>query len=61
MAIRTAEKLLLEIHPQTAAAEQRVRVLECYILLNTRQKSNIEKALETFMSMATTNVSSCSP
>ena len=57
IAIKTAEKLLLEVRPQTAAAELKVRVLECYILLHSRQKSSIEKALEKLMVMASTNVS----
>ena len=56
MAVRTAEKLLKEVCPQSSQAEQKVRVLENYILLATKSKLNIEKALERFMDMASSEV-----
>ena len=57
MAVKTAEKLLLEIHPRTADIQLKIQVLECNLLLSTRNKQNIEKALETFMELAMTYVS----
>lgn len=43
--MRTAEKLLGEIKPQTAGGHVQLRILESYCLLATKQKANIEKAL----------------
>lgn len=52
MAVKTAEKLLKEVHPRSPQSEQRVVVLENYILLATKNKQNVERALERFMGMA---------
>ena len=54
--MRTAEKLLKEIRPRTAKAEQKIRVLENYILLATKSKPNVERALERFADMASSEV-----
>lgn len=59
MAVRTAEKLLKEVRPQSALSEHKVCVLENYILLATKSKPNVEKALEKFMDMASSEVSLC--
>ena len=56
IAIKTAEKLLLEVKPCSPVSEQKVRQLECYILLSYHVKANTEKALEKLMTMASTNV-----
>ena len=55
--MRTAEKLLKEIKPKTAKGEQKIRVLENYILLATKSKPNVERALERFADMASSEVS----
>ena len=60
LAIRTAEKLLKEIRPKSAKAEQKIRVLENCILLATKSKPNVERALERFADMASSEVS-CDP
>ena len=60
MAIRTAEKLLKEVRPKSAKAEQKVRVLENRILLATKSKPNVERALERFADMASSEVSEIS-
>ena len=56
LAMRTAEKLLKEIRPRSAKAEQKVRVLENYTLLATKSKPNVERALERFADMASSEV-----
>lgn len=56
--MRTAEKLLKEIKPKSAKAEQRVRVLENFALLATKSKLNAERALERFADMASSEVRS---
>lgn len=60
MAIRTAEKLLKEVRPKSAKAEQKIRVLENRILLATKSKPNVERALERFADMASSEVSEIS-
>ena len=57
LAIRTAEKLLKEVRPKSTKAEQKIRVLENYILLATKSRPNIERALERFADMASSEVS----
>ncbi|XP_035995285.1 tetratricopeptide repeat protein 21B isoform X2 [Fundulus heteroclitus] len=52
-AVRTAEKLLKEIKPQTPGGHVQLRILENYCLLSTKQKANIEKALSVFTEIAT--------
>ncbi|ELK28172.1 Tetratricopeptide repeat protein 21B [Myotis davidii] len=53
LAVRTAEKLLKELKPQTAEGHIQLRVLENYCLMATKQKSNVEQALNTFTEIAT--------
>lgn len=55
--MRTAEKLLKEIKPQTAGGHVQLRILESYCLLATKQKANIEKALSVFTEIANNEVS----
>ncbi|XP_038145708.1 tetratricopeptide repeat protein 21B [Cyprinodon tularosa] len=52
LAVRTAEKLLKEIKPQTPGGHVQLRILENYCLLSTKQKANIEKALNVFTEIA---------
>ncbi|MEQ2181509.1 hypothetical protein GOODEAATRI_012339 [Goodea atripinnis] len=52
LAVRTAEKLLKEIKPQTPGGHVQLRILENYCLLSTKQKANIEKALGVFTEIA---------
>uniref|UniRef100_A0A7N8X3X2 Tetratricopeptide repeat domain 21B n=1 Tax=Mastacembelus armatus TaxID=205130 RepID=A0A7N8X3X2_9TELE len=52
LAVRTAEKLLKEIKPQTAGGHIQLRILENYCLLATKQKGNVEKALNVFTEIA---------
>lgn len=56
LAVRTAEKLLKELKPQTAEGHVQLRVLENYCLMATKQKSNVEQALNTFTEIATSEV-----
>ena len=56
--MRTAEKLLKEIRPKSAKAEQKIRVLENYTLLSTKSKPSVERALERFSDMASSEVRS---
>ena len=56
MAVKTAEKLLKEVHPRSPQSEQKVLVLENYALLATKTKQNAERALERFMGMAAAEV-----
>ncbi|XP_054888244.1 tetratricopeptide repeat protein 21B [Poeciliopsis prolifica] len=52
LAVRTAEKLLKEIKPQTPGGHVQLRILENYCLLSTKQKANVEKALCVFTEIA---------
>ncbi|KAM4731833.1 tetratricopeptide repeat protein 21B [Anableps anableps] len=52
LAVRTAEKLLKEIRPQTPGGHVQLRILENYCLLSTKQKANVEKALCVFTEIA---------
>ena len=56
MAVKTAEKLLQEVRPRSPATELKVQVLECYVLLNTRAKASVDKALEKLMVLVSNNV-----
>jgi hypothetical protein len=58
LAVRTAEKLLKELKPQTPGGHVQLRILESYCLLATKQKSNVEKALNVFTEVANTEVTS---
>lgn len=57
LAVRTAEKLLKEIKPQTPGGHIQLRILENYCLLSTKQKANVEKALCLFTEIANNEVS----
>uniref|UniRef100_A0A668AU10 Tetratricopeptide repeat domain 21B n=1 Tax=Myripristis murdjan TaxID=586833 RepID=A0A668AU10_9TELE len=52
LAVRTAEKLLKELKPQTASGHLQLRILENYCFLATKQKANVEKALNVFTEIA---------
>ncbi|KAI4805728.1 hypothetical protein KUCAC02_010327 [Chaenocephalus aceratus] len=52
LSVRTAEKLLKELKPQTPGGHTQLRILENYCLLATKQKANIEKALNVFTETA---------
>ncbi|XP_073097695.1 tetratricopeptide repeat protein 21B isoform X1 [Manis javanica] len=52
LAVRTAEKLLKELKPQTVEGHVQLRIMENYCLLATKQKSNVEQALNTFTEIA---------
>ncbi|CAL8268669.1 unnamed protein product [Lota lota] len=54
LAVRTAEKLLKELKPQTPGGHLQLRILESYCLLATKQKTNVEKALNVFTEVANT-------
>lgn len=56
-AVRTAEKLLKELKPQTASGHAQLRILENYCFLATKQKANVEKALGVFTEIANSEVS----
>lgn len=57
LAVRTAEKLLKELKPQTVEGHVQLRIMENYCLLATKQKSNVEQALNTFTEIAMSEVS----
>lgn len=57
LAVRTAEKLLNELKPQTAGGHVQLRILENYCFLATKQKANVEKALNVFTEIANNEVS----
>ncbi|XP_030641842.1 tetratricopeptide repeat protein 21B [Chanos chanos] len=52
LAVRTAEKLLKELKPQTPEGHIQLRILEHYCLLATKQKANVERALSMFTEIA---------
>uniref|UniRef100_A0A8D3AN31 Tetratricopeptide repeat domain 21B n=1 Tax=Scophthalmus maximus TaxID=52904 RepID=A0A8D3AN31_SCOMX len=52
LAVRTAEKLLKELKPQTPGGHIQLCILENYCFLATKQKANIEKALSVFTEIA---------
>lgn len=54
--MRTAEKLVKEIKPQTPGGHVQLRILENYCLLSTKQKANVEKALCVFTEIANNEV-----
>lgn len=54
--MRTAEKLLKEVKPQTPGGHIQLRILENYCFLATKQKANIEKALSVFTEIANNEV-----
>lgn len=45
LAVRTAEKLLKEIKPQTPGGHVQLRILENYCLITAKQKAKVEKAV----------------
>ncbi|XP_048871259.1 tetratricopeptide repeat protein 21B isoform X2 [Brienomyrus brachyistius] len=48
LAVRTAEKLLRELKPQTPDGHVQLRIMENYCFLATKQKASVEKALSVF-------------
>nr|DBA19793.1 TPA: hypothetical protein GDO54_015570 [Pyxicephalus adspersus] len=52
LAVRTAEKLLKELKPQSLQGHIQLRIMENYCLMATKQKSNVERALNTFTEVA---------
>ena len=56
LAVRTAEKLLKELKPQTPQGHVQLRILEHYCYLATKQKANVEKALGLFTEIANSEV-----
>lgn len=54
--MRTAEKLLKELKPQTPGGHIQLRILENYCFLATKQKANVEKALTVFTEIANNEV-----
>ncbi|NXA46707.1 TT21B protein, partial [Nothocercus julius] len=48
LAVRTAENLLKELKPQTVQGHIQLRIMENYCLMATKQKSNVERALNAF-------------
>uniref|UniRef100_A0A8C6YVJ4 Tetratricopeptide repeat domain 21B n=1 Tax=Nothoprocta perdicaria TaxID=30464 RepID=A0A8C6YVJ4_NOTPE len=48
LAVRTAENLLKELKPQTVQGHVQLRIMENYCLMATKQKSNVERALNAF-------------
>lgn len=57
LAVRTAEKLLKELKPQTVQGHVQLRIIENYCLMATKQKSNVERALNAFMEIVVAEVS----
>lgn len=57
LAVRTAEKLLKELKPQTAQGHIQLGIIENYCLMATKQKSNVERALQAFTEIVTNEVS----
>ncbi|KAM9307487.1 tetratricopeptide repeat protein 21A [Gastrophryne carolinensis] len=52
LGVRTAEKLLKEFHPRTAQGQHQLTMLQCYCLMATKDKTNVETALSTLTEMA---------
>ncbi|KAM9601421.1 tetratricopeptide repeat protein 21A isoform 2-T2 [Trichechus inunguis] len=50
--VHTAEKLLREFSPHSAAGQAQLRLLQSHCLMATREKANVEAALGTFTEMA---------
>ncbi|NXU76844.1 TT21B protein, partial [Oreotrochilus melanogaster] len=48
LAVRTAENLLKELKPQTTQGHIQLKIMENYCLMATKQKPNVERALNTF-------------
>ena len=56
LAVRTAEKLLKELKPQTAQGHVQLCIMENYCLVATKQKSNVERALNAFTEVVVNEV-----
>ncbi|XP_051479134.1 tetratricopeptide repeat protein 21B isoform X2 [Apus apus] len=54
LAVRTAENLLKELKPQTLQGHILLRTMENYCLMATKQKSNVERALNAFTEIVET-------
>ncbi|XP_072118143.1 tetratricopeptide repeat protein 21B [Mobula birostris] len=53
LAVMTAEKLLKELKPQTTQGYTQLRIMESCCLMATKQKANVERALNVFTEIAT--------
>ncbi|XP_032880066.1 tetratricopeptide repeat protein 21B isoform X1 [Amblyraja radiata] len=53
LAVMTAEKLLKELKPQTIQGHTQLRIMESCCLMATKQKANVEQALNVFTEIAT--------
>lgn len=60
LAVRTAGNLLKELKPQTIQGHIQLRIMENYCLMATKQKSNVEQALNTFTEIVVAEVSNLS-
>uniref|UniRef100_A0A663ER50 Tetratricopeptide repeat domain 21B n=1 Tax=Aquila chrysaetos chrysaetos TaxID=223781 RepID=A0A663ER50_AQUCH len=60
LAVRTAENLLKELKPQTIQGHIQLRIMENYCLMATKQKSSVERALNTFTEIVVAEVSNLS-
>lgn len=56
LAVRTAEKLLKELKPQTLHGQVQLRIMENYCLMATKQKPNVERALNAFTEVVVAEV-----
>lgn len=56
LAVRTAEKLLRELKPQTPDGHVQLRIMENYCFLATKQKASIENALSVFTEIVNNEV-----
>ncbi|XP_006869241.1 PREDICTED: tetratricopeptide repeat protein 21A [Chrysochloris asiatica] len=50
--VRTAEKLLREFYPHSASGHVQLRLLQSLCLMATKEKANVEAALNTFIELA---------
>ena len=54
LAIKAAEKLLHDLRPVNAQSAMKLKIMENYCLIATKNKQNIEQALESFMEIVAT-------
>lgn len=60
LAVRTAGNLLKELKPQTIQGHIQLRIMENYCLMATKQKLNVEQALNSFTEIVVAEVSNLS-
>ncbi|KAG8443540.1 hypothetical protein GDO86_012083 [Hymenochirus boettgeri] len=60
LGVRTAEKLLKDYHPRTAQGQSQLVLLQSHCLMATKEKANVEAALNTFTEMATAEMENVS-